>query len=279
MDIKGFRMIAQGGQAQIYEYGDGKVLRVLRNPKDAELLQYEIEITKALQGSGVSVPEMYESLTVEDKPAVIVQRINGISMLDDMKRHPLQLRKEAKTLASLHLKVSQNMVPGLKPARGRARYLTEQAQELSAEAKAFVQKQIDLLPDDSALCHGDFHPGNILKADGRNYIIDWFGAYQGDILSDVAHTVLILKKVPRFPGVGAAAYTVMRITGGMIANVYLNAFRSLTDFDPDRFGRWLVVKAAERCCYGMPAEKPALMHFIEKCMQSEASPSAWCSWI
>ena len=137
MDLKDLRIIAQGDQAQIYEYGTDKVLRVLRNPEDEPLLQHEIEVMRALQNSGVSVPEVYGSLTVDGRPAVIVQRIYGVSMLDD-----------------------------------------------------------------DALCHGDFHPGNILKAGGRYYIIDWFGVYQGDILSDAAHTVMLLKNAPRVPGVG-----------------------------------------------------------------------------
>ena len=278
-DLKDLKLIAQGGQAQIYEYGDDKVLRVLRDPKDAALLQYEVGITKALKGSGVSVPEVFESLTVEGKPAVVVQRIRGVSMMDYIRKHPLQLASQAKALAALHIAVSRNTVPGLKQARERARYLTERAQALEPVAKEFVQGVIDGLPDGSALCHGDFHPGNILKEGGRDYVIDWFGAYQGDILSDAAHTYLVLKNVPRYPGVGAAAHRVMKLAGGMIARAYLKALRSLMPVDLAQFSQWLVVKAAERSCYGMPAERPLLAGFIDKCRQGGAAPEVWYTWI
>lgn len=278
-ELNDLKLYAQGGQAQIYEYGSDKVLRVLRSPKDEALLQYEITITKALGHSGVLVPEVFESMLVDGRPAVVVQRINGISMLDYIKRHPLQLRKQAGVLASLHIAVSQNAVPGLKSGRERAHFLTERAHELSPNTKAFVHGLIDVLPDGEALCHGDFHPGNILKSAGGDYIIDWFGAYHGDILSDIAHTYLILKNVPRFPGVSAAAHRVMKITGGMIAREYLKTIRKLLPFETAQFSRWLVVKAAERSFYGMPAEKPLLMAFIEKCRQNDAAPAMWVRWI
>ena len=277
--LTNLRLLAQGGQALIYEYGEGRVLRVLRNPDDAELLQYEIAITKALLGSDVSVPEVYESLTVDGKPAVAVQRIPGISMLAYMKAHPLKLKTLAHTLAELHIAVSAAHVPGLKPARGRARVLTDKSAVLSLEDKAFVQQLIEALPDGEALCHGDFHPGNILMHDGKHYIIDWFGAYQGDMLSDAAHTYLILKNVPRFPGVSALAHVVMKLSGVMLAHAYLRSLRGLTDVDMGQFSRWLAVKAAERSFYGMPAEKPLLVRFIEKCRQHQSEPASWYTFM
>ena len=277
--LKDLRLLAQGGQALIYEYGEGRVLRVLRNPDDAELLQYEIAITKALLGSDVSVPEVYESLTVDGKPTVAVQRIPGASLLEYMKAHPLQLKKLAHTLAELHIAVSAARVPGLKPARGRAHVLTEKSPVLTPEHKAFVQQLIGALPDGNALCHGDFHPGNILMHDGKHYIIDWFGAYQGDMLSDAAHTYLILKNVPRFPGVSAPAHVVMKLSGAMMARAYLRSLRTLMGVDMAQFSRWLAVKAAERSFYGLPAEKPVLVRFIEKCRQRQSEPASWYTFI
>ena len=196
-------------------------------------------------------------------------------MLDKMRKRPLRLKAYARKLAALHLAVSHNAVPGLNDGRSRARHLTENSLVLSSEAKSFVLSLLDGLPDGGTLCHGDFHPGNILVHEGRHYVIDWFGAYRGDMLSDAAHTYLLMKNVPRYPGLSPAVHRVMKLSGGIFADAYLEALRSLTPFDMAQFSKWLAVKAAERSFYGMPAEKPGLARFIETCRQHSGDPASW----
>lgn len=43
--------------------------------------------------------------------------------------------------------------------------------------------------DGDSLCHGDFHPGNILLSNGHTMVIDFMNVYHGDFLYDVARTV------------------------------------------------------------------------------------------
>ncbi len=272
--LKGLKLLAQGGQAQIYHYGENKVLRVLRNPDDADLLKYEIYIMKALK-SRMDVPEVFEDMIIEGRPAVVVERIDGISMLDYMKRHPLRLKEQAALLARLHTKMPDSVdIKGLGPSKGRARYLIGQA-KISGEAKEFVRDVLEGLPEGTALCHGDFHPGNILKSGEKNYLIDWFGAYKGPLLSDAAHTYLLLKNVPRFPGIGSVQHKLIKGSGALIAKTYLNAFHRLQPFDWTLFSQWLLVKAAERACYGLEPEKPALVRFIAACMDCSYQPESW----
>lgn len=65
----------------------------------------------------------------------------------------------------------------------------------------------------------------------------------------------------------------------MLAHAYLRSLRGLTDVDMGQFSRWLAVKAAERSFYGMPAEKPLLVRFIEKCRQHQSKPASWYTFI
>jgi aminoglycoside phosphotransferase (APT) family kinase protein len=52
-------------------------------------------------------------------------------------------------------------------------------------------------PEPRAVCHGDFHPYNILMADGRvSGVLDWPHAIVADPAFDVATTLVILKLVP-----------------------------------------------------------------------------------
>ena len=47
---------------------------------------------------------------------------------------------------------------------------------------------IDKLADGDTLCHGDFHPGNILLSGDGAFIIDFMNVCCGNYLYDVART-------------------------------------------------------------------------------------------
>jgi aminoglycoside phosphotransferase (APT) family kinase protein len=276
VSLKNLKLLARGGQAEIYEYGEGRVLRVLRGPQDEELLKNEIGIMQSLAGTPVHVPGVYEFLTVEGRPAAVVERIAGESMMDHIQRHPFEMRREAESLASLHLELAKyGAVLGLRPSKERARYLVNRAEALEPDLREFVLGLLESLPEGSELCHGDFHPGNIIKADGRNYVIDWFGAYKGDIISDAAHTYLLFKNVPRYPGLSPLRHAAVKFAGNLLAGTYLTAIRKSRAFDQGQFSKWIAVKAAERACFGSPGERQALIRFLTACKKKSTAPETW----
>ncbi|MFD1910018.1 phosphotransferase family protein [Paenibacillus rhizoplanae] len=46
------------------------------------------------------------------------------------------------------------------------------------------------LPDGEKLCHGDFHPDNILM-DDKLWVIDWMTGVRGNPAADVARSVIM----------------------------------------------------------------------------------------
>lgn len=257
-------MIAQGGQAQIYDLGQGRVLRVLRNPEDKELLQTEVEVLGYLKRMDMDVPEVFECLLVEGRPAAVVEKINGISMFDSIMHNFGCMEREVRTLAELHITLGAiHPEFPLVSIKDRASYLIGQTDLLSPEIKGFVSSLLNELSDGISLCHGDFHPGNILIAQGKHYIIDWFGAYQGDILSDIAHSYLLMKSIPEIPGIDRAQMEQLQSAGSVLALTYINEIRNLFPFSWGEFSKWLLINAAQRTYFGMTSEKAALVRFIE----------------
>ena len=59
-----------------------------------------------------------------------------------------------------------------------------------------ILQMIDSLPDGNTLCHGDFHPGNILISDGHTMVIDFMNVCHGYFLYDVARTVFLVEYTP-----------------------------------------------------------------------------------
>lgn len=283
INLDNLRLLAQGGQAEIYELDIYKVIRVLRSTEDEENLKSEMAIMKLLKEKGKAVPKVYEYLKIDGRPSLIMERLNGETMLDEMKRKPFELLKQAKKLAKLHIEVTDSAEGlGIISINDRAAYLIPKAEMLDEELKKFVLETLNQLPRGNDICHGDFHPGNIIIANGQYYVIDWSGVTSGEKLSDIAHTYLLLRNTPRTPGVNMFQSLIIGCSGSIISGKYLSSIEKNYPFDWSEFSKWMVVRAAERIYYGMPTEKEALIKFIKKCRNAQiggVKPSDWWKFI
>ena len=77
VQLDGLKLIAQGGQADIYDFGDGKVLRVGRRPQDLERIRYEYAVYSSLNEADVHIPKVYGLVEAAGMPAIIMERLNG----------------------------------------------------------------------------------------------------------------------------------------------------------------------------------------------------------
>ena len=73
----------------------------------------------------------------------------------------------------MHDLVAPEDLPSL---RDLVRTKIEVAADLPAELADFALEKLDALPDGDRLCHGDFHPGNILLGGDGPAVIDWTDA-------------------------------------------------------------------------------------------------------
>lgn len=283
VELKNLKLLAQGGQAEIYELDKDRIIRVLRNTGEEEYLKVEMSIMKSLKEKGKAVPEVYEYLKIEGRPSLIMKRLNGDTMLDDIRKNPFHLLNQAQKLAELHIEVADS-AEGLRMVsiNDRAAHLIPKAEMLDNELKKFVFDVLGKLPRGNDICHGDFHPGNIIITGEQYYVIDWFGAALGEKLSDIAHTYLLLRNTPKIPGINSFQNFILGCSGNIISGRYLSTCEKLYPFDWSKFSKWMVVRAAERVFYGMPTEKESLIKFIKECKKAQEAgikPNSWWKFI
>jgi aminoglycoside phosphotransferase (APT) family kinase protein len=258
--------LARGGQADIYEIDGSRILRVLRKsgPDEVQMLMNERTIMAALREHGVGVPEVFEVTEADGLPALAIERITGSSMMDRVLGNPLVMSHEVRELAKLHCEVLGNAAPGgLDDIKKRVNGLIDCSQYIDEDDRAFVRMLLAELPDGKALLHGDFHPGNILTGAGKYYIIDWSNVTTGYYLSDIAHTYLLLGDKPRLPGEGNFGYRFVKTSAVLFARMYLKEMKARLGFDMSEFGKWMVVRAADRTVHGQPSELLSKANFVK----------------
>jgi len=87
------------------------------------------------------------------------------------------------------------------------------------------------------VCHGDFHPFNVLVQGRRLAVIDWTDAGIGDPHGDVARTLLLFRVIGT-AAPSAAERAVLGGIGPLLARRYLATYRRRQPLDEDRLRLW-----------------------------------------
>jgi uncharacterized protein (TIGR02172 family) len=254
--------IAEGRTAEIYPWDVYHVLKLYRDWCPPDWVEYEARIARAVHAAGIPCPAAGEIIEVDGRRGLIYERLDGISMLQDMNAHPWKLLKHARSLADLQLKIHQQSIEGLPSYKDRLRFDIQGAQALSEELRAKALGVLDSLPDGQSVCHGDFHPGNIIITKDRPVVIDWMTACSGSPWTDVARSSLLLS-------IGAKSAKKMvspfiRIVVKLYQRTYLNRYHMHNPAGKKVSERWMPVIAAARLTEEILPEHGALIKMVQE---------------
>lgn len=156
-------LIASGYDCQIFEAGAG---RIVRRARDGRSLEREAAVMRHAFRHGFPAPEVFDA----DGSDILMERVDGPSLMDDVVRDPGRAPEHGRLLASLLRELAAVRAPGwLQAAAG--------------------------CPG-NRLLHLDLHPANVLLTGDGPRVIDWANAARGAAGADVACTWLVLATVP-----------------------------------------------------------------------------------
>lgn len=131
---------------------------------------------------------------------------------------------------------------------------------------SFVSRVLDGLPDGDRLCHGDYHPGNVLLAGDRTAVIDWGAATRGTPEADHARTLLLLRWADPLPDTPLMSRAVIATGRRLLASAYARAYRR-NSAPLEQIRSWLTVHLAARLSEGITAERDMLLHRLHRAQQ------------
>jgi aminoglycoside/choline kinase family phosphotransferase len=105
------------------------------------------------------------------------------------------------------------------------------------------------MPDGDRLCHGDFHPGNILVAPQGEIIIDWIDAVRGNPLADLARSTILLRGAAESSQIGNILEKAFVKT---VLVEYIRHYFKLHPGGEQEYRRWLPIVAAARLSENIP---------------------------
>jgi aminoglycoside phosphotransferase (APT) family kinase protein len=154
-------LLASGRDADIFAYGDRLVLRRSRQGRSMER---EARVMEYAREHGYPAPAV-DHLS-DDGTDLVMERVDGPSMMDVLMRRPWRLRSHGALLGDLHNRLHHIPGPGWLASGPGA--------------------------DGDRLLHLDLHPLNVMFGPKGPVVIDWTNATRGAPTTDVALTWVLM---------------------------------------------------------------------------------------
>lgn len=243
--LQGRELIGRGFNSDVYAWGDGRVLKLFHAGIARTKAEQEYLATRAIHATGLPVPFVFEVLEVERRFGVVFERVEGISLLRQTQARPWTMFQAIRQMAELHAQVHQHTGPAELPSqRERLAAKIERASDLSTAERTAALKCLADLPDGTALCHGDFHPENILLTARGPIVIDWEGATRGHALGDVACTWRLIQNAGLPPWSPTYMHLILICTRPLMHRCYLKRYFQLQPGTRQEVDAWQLPLAA-----------------------------------
>jgi uncharacterized protein (TIGR02172 family) len=262
--------MALGRTAEVYAWGEQQVLKLYRDWCPPEWVDFEARVGRIVQEAGLPVPTIGDLVEVNGRCGLVYERLEGVSMLKMLIAKPWTVARFGRLTAELHAAMhtieSPHDLPG---QRDRLKRAIERTQALSDDLRRKTLDILNACPDGDRLCHGDFHPDNVLMTPRGPIIIDWMTATRGDPLGDVARTDLLMTVGE--PPTGALIRLLTRLMRGVVRSAYLNRYFQLRPARRDELAKWRVMTFAARLEEDIPGEAERLIGFVERQTKKQES--------
>ncbi|MBQ8504165.1 MAG: phosphotransferase [Clostridia bacterium] len=239
------RVIAVRNNKTIYRDGDACVKVFDSSYSKADVLNEALNQAR-IEETGLNIPKIREVTMIDGKWAIVSDYIKGKTLSQLMKEDPDNKSKYIEMLVDLQIEVQSKTCPLLNKLKDKMNRKIGMS-ELDATTRYDLHTRLEGMPKHTKVCHGDFHPSNIIIAeDGTPYILDWSHATQGNASADAARTYLLFWLAGDIEG----------------AKEYLDLFCKKSDTAKQYVQKWMPIVAASQSVKGNEKEREFLLSWV-----------------
>ncbi|HEK9099100.1 aminoglycoside phosphotransferase family protein [Bacillus pfraonensis] len=230
--------IAIGNTAKIYLY-DNKIIKVFKKHFPNTESLYEAKKQKYAYSCGLHVPRVLEVKEINSRQAIIMEYVKGKTvgdlLIQNMERAEHYIGICVNTQQKVHAVVSDSDL--LELMSEKLHRQIESVRYLDEKQKNKLLRKLDSMVFEPRLCHGDFHPFNLIMNNDDVKIIDWVDASSGDICADVYRTYLLYAQ-----------------SSVELAEMYLRIYCKNTGLSRDNVLDWAPIIAGARLSENLSSE-------------------------
>lgn len=266
-------LLSVGRTAEIFAWGDDAVVKLFRPGWPARDARAEARHGGLVRAQGLPAPRVLDLVELDGRPGIVFERLRGPSLLQELVAQPWRLRSIARAFADLHADIGTAAPADMDSLAAQLQARLTAAADLPVPVRTAALRRLDTAADGTArLCHGDFHPDNVIRTDRGLVVIDWLTAGLGDPAYDVARSRLMLS-IGQPVGRMSAAQRAM-ITAGrrLFTAAYVRRCRQRHGWRAADIAAWDPVALAVRMAEAVDGEAPALAARLAR-LRSDAGGS------
>src|SRR5215469_11579141 len=216
-------IVGKGAQATVYAKGEYAV-KLYREGYPKRNVFSEAYMMANLELVSFPGPKIYEVLLVNGRYGLRMDRVKGDMMLEAL-RDPARCKNTLDMLVDLQCRLQKyDNVGWLPNLKQRFHDDLVRNDRLAVDLKRQLLRILGELPDGQALCHCDFHAGNVFF-DGTEYtVIDLLQVCRGNPAADAA-----------------CSYTAYTFIHRELAGYFLSRYCEKTGISAKGIGQWLTV--------------------------------------
>jgi aminoglycoside phosphotransferase (APT) family kinase protein len=182
--------IAIGNTAKIYLY-ENKIYKLFNDYLPDTESSYEANKQKYAYSCGLAVPKVIDVTKIGGKQAVVMEYTRGKTLGDLLKNDMKHAEHYMGIFVDLQQKIHQVIANELEPMSKKLNRQIRSAHNLDERLKNALLQKLDSISFANRLCHGDYHPFNVIIGNDKMTIIDWVDSSSGDMRADVYRTYLL----------------------------------------------------------------------------------------
>jgi Ser/Thr protein kinase RdoA (MazF antagonist) len=237
-------VIGIGKEAEVFDRGP-LVLKLYRRAEAKASAFREAAILAVVESTGLPCPTVAGVEQVDGRWGVVMSRAEGPAFAETMTANPGSVPTTLTAMAALHARIHRHEATRLANLKAKLGANIVRAAALDDGRRRRLRERLAALPDGDRLCHGDFHPWNILGVPGAATVVDWLDATSGDPAADVCRSYVLMR--PQVPHIAAA---------------YVDAYVDHAGLDRQKIDAWVPVVAAARLAEGVAGETDMLMDMV-----------------
>jgi Ser/Thr protein kinase RdoA (MazF antagonist) len=234
-------IIGRGRVADVHSYGDF-ALKLYQAGWSKAPAYLEAAILAILESHDLPAPRVHEVGSYDGRWGLVMDRIAGQTLGEQMLADPGRIGTGLDEMARLQLRVHAAADTRLRSLKARLAERIADARALDAALQNRLLAQLAEMPDGDRLCHGDFHPYNIIGQGPDAMIVDWLDTTVGPPAADACRSYLLLT-----------------IAAPQIAEPYLDRYIVRSRIARDAVLAWLPLLAAARLAEGIDEEETLLL--------------------
>jgi hypothetical protein len=238
------RLLAAGNVAEVFEWGF-RVVKLYRSAARKPMAFREAAIHAAVEAMGLPVPAVWGVQEVAGRWGIVFDRINEGSFTERMREDPSVIPECLEKLARLHERIHAHLAHQFGGLKSRLATNIARTRLLDEQRKQILLGRLADIPDGDRLCHGDFHPTNVLGQNSLPMVIDWPDTCCGDPAADVCRS-----------------YRLLKLHAEDLAEPYLDAYCTINNMSPASILDWLPYVAAARLAEDVPDDWARLLEIV-----------------